>query len=154
MTMSNFTCHSSVSRDSSWMLIWSTMTKGPLPIISVWICLHRGIHSTPFLLCISVPNTCWKLLGKMKLLFGTLLLTLISGTSCQLQPSQEQIQCFTQFVTQNNGGGLEVCGDVFTNPNASATAFCMNEDCLSVLDRIYSGCGFTNTRLCEFWMSC
>ena len=86
----------------------------------------------------------------MKVLFGTLLLTLIAGTSCQLQPTTEQVQCFIDYAIQNNGGGLEVCGDIFTDPNMSPTAFCINDSCLNVLDKIYRGCGYTQLELCEF----
>ena len=83
----------------------------------------------------------------MKVLFGMLFLTLIAGTSCQVEPTMEQIQCFIDFIVQNHGGTVEVCGNIF---NESPNAFCENEDCMNALDTIYRGCGYTRLELCEF----
>ena len=83
----------------------------------------------------------------MKVLFGTLWLTLIAGTSCQVEPTMEQIECFINFIVQNLGGSVAVCGEIF---NQNPTAFCENEDCMNALDKIYRGCGYTQLKLCEF----
>ena len=82
------------------------------------------------------------------------MLTLIAGTSCQIQPTPEQIQCLVDII-MNNPSDPDVvavdteCRSAFNNMDDPST-FCRIEACINALDTFYRRCGFTNIRLCEF----
>ena len=89
----------------------------------------------------------------MKVLLGTLLFTLIAGTSCQLAPTEEQLQCLSSYAANNPTDPavqtvITDCGDALTGSDPSA--LCMNEACFNALDTIYRRCGFTGLQLGGF----
>ncbi len=90
----------------------------------------------------------------MKLLFGAMLLALITGINCQLFPTEAQLQCLEGFI-ENNPDDPNVSQFNARCPNVTDVVkmpgVACNGDifCLIPLDAIYMMCGYDNLESCR-----
>ena len=81
-----------------------------------------------------------------------LLLLLIGGVSSQFEPTEEQDECFSNYIAEHSDDPavqvLSSCVDD-SESDDGFIALCQNETCLNSLDTLYKRCGFNNLRQSE-----